>query len=628
MSNDALGYVEALRELSISSLIKNTSDVAKEEITKDALFKSIFYRVDNKKEVYTETTTKNRESELEEYLCALNTKDTLQYIHCKDLYNAEINGILEVRKRLFRNVLGKYSYPKLRRYTNSCGTFVTMHQNEVEDTIEKLAIKLNAAPKNVESSFVSAVNYLLEMMKLHPVEEGDGRVGRLVTNSYLLQRGIKPIWLGDNRNQLISIAEAYCFSGYLGSTLGMIIGGYAKESGDKTFIKRISILKSNNPYTNELRDMIMLYSGEANEAEISKDIMSFRELGNKDTHFAHAALWLISVTGEHKELLNTIYSEGKASTKALATLVMENVDIVKHQELIRTGLNNKSYLVRMASVGVLGRNKLINNALFRQIADEEMSNRVLGALGRIGRYMPPDKENLETLLKLTKHPDDNVKIGAYYGLVRIAKSSKVFEVIEAKTFDSLRPIVKKAIIEEISNSEKLNDEWIAHGIVGIVSKERDLRHIVLGELSRKSRVSLEYRNMLFKTMKSGSGAEKAYALYLYGKNFGVVSTPKSSMNISERMSFALLTAESTGNNTLKRSSTNTERRMNFDLILNIQYDGGPANRFREYDATNKFCTVLNEFATDNISRGNDTKVSSIKNSLRKESTGTKIIMNK
>jgi hypothetical protein len=282
----------------------------------------------------------------------------------------------------------------------------------------------------------------------------------------------------------------------------------------------------------------------------------------------------------------------------------------------------------MVSVGVLGRNKLINNTLFRQIADVEVSNRVLGALGRIGRYMQPDKENLETLLKLTKHPDDNVKIGAYYGLVRIAKNSEVLEVIGAKTFDSLRPIVKKAIIEEISNSEKINDNGIAHRIVEIVSKERDLRHVVLGELSRKGRVSSEYRNMLLKTMESESEAEKAYALYLYGKNFGGVSTYKSSMGISERMSFALLTVESTGGNALKRSSTNTERRMNFDLILNMQYHGGPVNRFREYDATNKFCTVLNEFATDKIYLGNDTKASSIKNSLRKESTNTKIIMNK
>ena len=94
------------------------------------------------------------------------------------------------------------------------------------------------------------------------------------------------------------------------------------------------------------------------------------------------------------------------------------------------------------------------------------------------------------------------------------------------------------------------------------------------------------------------------------------------------MPFALLTTESTGNSTLKRSQMNTERRTNFDLLLKMQYCEGPVSQFRGYDVTNKFCIVLNGFAIHNSLQGNNMKADGIKGSLRKESTNTKVITNK
>ena len=80
----------------------------------------------------------------------------------------------------------------------------------------------------------------------------------------------------------------------------------------------------------------------------------------------------------------------------------------------------------------------------------------------------------------------------------------------------------------------------------------------------------------------------------YEKNFGDVSICRSDISILERMSFALLTTESTGNSTLKRSQMNTERCTNFDLLLKMQYCEGPVSQFRGYDVTNKFCIVLTD----------------------------------
>ncbi len=94
MLDDIAGYAHALRELSAASLIKTPLDAAIEDLAKDSLFKSMFYRIDDEKNVYTGIGTKNRESELEEYLCALNTKDVLEYMHHNDFNNAGIKEIL------------------------------------------------------------------------------------------------------------------------------------------------------------------------------------------------------------------------------------------------------------------------------------------------------------------------------------------------------------------------------------------------------------------------------------------------------------------------------------------------------------------------------------------------------
>jgi len=155
-----------------------------------------------------------------------------------------------------------------------------------------------------------------------------------------------------------------------------------------------------------------------------------------------------------------------------------------------------------------------------------------------------------------------------------------------------------------------------------------LLHIVLGELSRKDSVSLKYRDVLCKTMEQGSDAEKAYALYLYGKNFGDVSILKSDMSISERMSFALLTIECMESNIVRYVPMNSERRINFDLILKKLYGKDKVNQSQEYTATNKFCRVLDEFTIEDRLQGNYAKADSIKNSRRRGGTNTKKIKHK
>jgi hypothetical protein len=129
-------------------------------------------------------------------------------------------------------------------------------------------------------------------------------------------------------------------------------------------------------------------------------------------------------------------------------------------------------------------------------------------------------------------------------------------------------------------------------------------------------------------MEQGSDAEKAYALYLYGKNFGDVSILKSDMSISERMSFALLTIECMESNIVRYVPMNSERRINFDLILKKLYGKDKVNQSQEYTATNKFCRVLDEFTIEDRLQGNYAKADSIKNSRRRGGTNTKKIKHK
>lgn len=579
---DILDYKTSLEEIGVDKILLSDVTKDKESQQTQMVFRSLYYLIEKESKTYKGPPSRDKESDLEESLLLLNSSSILDFVQRKDNSEIKTSDLGSLRKLMFKNLLGKYYYAELRRYKNRCGIYVTKDPLLIEKELEKQLNVLNRySTNNIATNFLNAVDFLIEFIKLHPFEEGDGRVGRLIANYFLLNNKIRPVIITDNRAEMMKIIELFSFSEYKVGFVALTLANVVNERKDTEFIDRLSMLKTNNPYTREIKDLILIYLGKGAAVNFDDEIKYLYSLGVRSEHFLKAASWLTFLSKKDNELLSDIYKIGDNDTKALSLLVMEAIDNKKYGPVFLENLNSDNEKIRTVSVGILGRTNLIDNDIFTQILNNDASINVLINLGRAISKNVSDEKLINNLERLIEDQPIDVRIGGYYGIIRTHEDHKIVDILNSR-INIEEGVVKKNIIEELSTTDKINNRQIAEIVERLANEDTEIRYTLLGELTRKPAINEIYLPLLEKLVKNGTSTEKTYATYLLGRERGsAFDAGNSRITTAENLAIGILTVKLSSIQMFDEEVTdyNKQQEGNFHLALDVQRHIGSGTIF-------------------------------------------------
>ena len=139
-----------------------------------------------------------------------NTKSMLTEEFIKELHLMLKNGTSDSRKDLF--AVGDY-----KKLPNEVGGRNTVIPEEVSDKMKELLNKYNAKEK---INFEDILDFHVKFEKIHPFQDGNGRVGRLIMFKECLKHNIVPFIIEDDLKMFYyrGLAEWEAEKGYLRDT--------------------------------------------------------------------------------------------------------------------------------------------------------------------------------------------------------------------------------------------------------------------------------------------------------------------------------------------------------------------------------------------------------------------------
>ena len=139
-----------------------------------------------------------------------NTKSMLTEEFIKELHLMLKNGTSDSRKDLF--AVGDY-----KKLPNEVGGRNTVIPEEVSDKMKELLNKYNAKEK---INFEDILDFHVKFEKIHPFQDGNGRVGRLIMFKECLKHNIVPFIIEDDLKMFYyrGLSEWETEKGYLRDT--------------------------------------------------------------------------------------------------------------------------------------------------------------------------------------------------------------------------------------------------------------------------------------------------------------------------------------------------------------------------------------------------------------------------
>ena len=117
-----------------------------------------------------------------------NAKASLTEKYMKDLHLILKNGTSDSRKEWF--AVGEY-----KRFSNEVGGMETTLPEDVADEIKALLASYNAKE---EKTFEDILDFHVKFERIHPFQDGNGRVGRLIVFKECLKYNIVPFIIEDS----------------------------------------------------------------------------------------------------------------------------------------------------------------------------------------------------------------------------------------------------------------------------------------------------------------------------------------------------------------------------------------------------------------------------------------------
>lgn len=529
-------YARAIEELGLMQHLRLKGDDTRGNVAQitDAILKSVFYSKPyshrhTASSMLTNGHIDDKDGTLQDYVQMLNMGELA--VHMDGFFDRRIDAeaILGVRKLELKSAMGVYSWNSFRAWRVKVGregTFMSAPETEVKNDLERIAEILNQKMGSEAEVVVNAANFFLSFIRLHPFDEGNGRTGRIMMNTYLLKHGLKQSLVTkepeDNYTNLKS-TDLFSFSGYSGAFVSWVLTSMIGKEKMERISDGLGRIRTENPYALFLRDSMLLSVGKITREELSRDIDFLYEHGKKENiNFIHAALWLAWRGNVDSQMLAEAVGHPNQKVRAVAVHAMEGIDFEKYRYAILDVAYSGSVLDRIAAIGILGRHQFADDRLMHMVFDRNSDFGVNCAIGVYLRNINSSNA-VDILWQLADHPNKNLRVRGYHAIVAYGSEEDAIEILENRLKNEPREIIK-ATIEEVSRTGRINSsEKIAEKLSGLMMEDRYICYIVLGELSNKDTINPLYAKTIDSIIRSGrfSDADRAFALYLVGREKGL-----------------------------------------------------------------------------------------------------------
>ncbi|MHB1830526.1 MAG: Fic family protein [Candidatus Micrarchaeaceae archaeon] len=524
-------YAEILEQLGVIDLIK--LDGNKDAVLISNLLKSVFYSSVNNgnsfenEELIVNGSLINKDGRLPDYLQIINLKSVIDIFSSINWGEVNVDHIENVRKALLNGVYSNGKYlDGIRRYRTSVGPYFSSPRETLKEDFDDAAGMLSRCFDSPIMNLLHAVDFKLKFIYLHPFEDGDGRTGRLMTNYYLINNGIKPMHISSDTDgfwpeSLNAFHIAGSTGPYLVSALIQIIG----HDNAQALAEKVKKLDAIDGYSLALKANILVQTGNTTPQEINGDISRLYSIGRGNFELVSNALWLASVTKSDSDAIIDAYSDPDPRIRAFSIYTMGKANFKKYRkDIISAASSDSNEQARMVAVVEIGLNGSMTSELALELLKNEHSEIVMIAIARYAASAK-DGSGMDSVVNfLVETGDYDLKVRSYRIMMRYYDDGIVADIIRNRLLLEHDDLRKGAVIE-LNRSNRINDEKIAAALCDIAVKDKLVRESVLGELIGNDNVNSIYDPLLKRIVKDDltykcTNFEKSYAIYILGRAHG------------------------------------------------------------------------------------------------------------
>ncbi len=526
------GYLDALRSLGVADAISSSA----EQDLREVAFRSIFYsRLDepqrhNPHEMLLDGGIDIRDGHFQDYMLLLSLDKIglqLKEMQRRDMHIGDVTGMMEAA---FGSMLGRYSNKGYRQYTNrtgDTGVYVTLEPHQIGEELESIIKAFNSNANDNAELLLNSLVFFLDFVKLHPKENGNGRLARLFCNGYLTGNGILPmtvVSLKESNDMYLRSIGVQHMSGYIGGFLGWAIVSMIGKSKIREILDNAPQPSPHNPHEIELHIILSVLSNATLDRDrVGRTAEWMYERGAKlgNESLRQAALWISTMTRLENTLLEKAVSECDDGTVAMGLLLMEMRDYDRYVDHIKKIAKFGGNHSRMAAIGILGRHAGgFDDELIEWVVKNEPNPKIVGLLARALREVERDRA-LAIIERLMGRDEDVIRFNAYRSQIALAEDGELPRLIRASVEVGSERLAK-GVIEVVSGMSKLDTPGVPEILSEAAKRRGDIRKVLLGELLLSRHVDPEYVHMCSQIMKGDYDAiDNAYATYLVGREKGL-----------------------------------------------------------------------------------------------------------
>lgn len=526
-------YKQVLENLGVAELIRLDKEDYRSGLLREYITKAVFYskggpEAHNKTDIsliYDQRYV-TKEGSLGDFVLIAQIQNVMRRLKEIDEGHISVNSVISLRAELIDNLFGNSKYLEgLRRYRNSVGPYITIPAEMVEQEFGQVVSLLNSRHINVLDSFMTNVEFLSGFIKIHPFEDSDGRVARILYNNYAIKNGFRGMHITEELRQ---VHEAYLHPYFLTGSISSAIAGTLllslSPSRLEKLLENIDKTETESVQMLEIKDLIKLYMGKISPEMLKTDIEFLYLSGQKDPNPRYSAIWMAGYARLDSPVIMKAYYEEDSNSRIIAVHSMGLVDYKKYRNLIRNAaLKDPDEGVRTQAVVQIAKNKDLDRQMAIDLITGRNGKGVLIALGKFYTFMPSDGETSWIPAQvLSINEDLDIRLRGYQSLVVHSDLESLHELV-SRSLVHEGDLVKKEVVVELKRQGRLNLDEIADALSRQARTDGAVRMPLLGELVIMSEVNEKYVS-LFKeiiTAKSGySDSERAHAIYLLGREKG------------------------------------------------------------------------------------------------------------
>ncbi len=487
-----------------------------------------------------------------------------------------MEDIIELRSTLLKDIIGQGKYEGFRRF-GIVNEFNKSTAEQVPVELQRILSILNTRPINTIDAFLNAVVFHALFEELHPFEDGNGRVGRLLMSLYLMKSGLAPILITqENKDVYISGLRSH-HAGYYGGLIYQMLFLSLDDKRKRTLLDILDNIDWEDPAEVEFRDIIYSLQKSSYTEEKKKktkvDIIRLYGLKDKNRNMALAALHIAGLNKVDSDIISMALSDTDLNIRSLAIETVYDVWSEKYiPYLVEIGLNDKQYMNRARALLTLSGKGEIDSSLLSKILEHEKDEAVLSIfLSQLAYSKKESGLTVDTHLikEILDSNSDSVKSAAYYMLMRYGTDTDVIETSE-RLIGSGNILVIENSLFSLFVFNKINLDKIAEMVVGLSNESKQVRDVLLGLFDRfpkytKGGVNDRYNRFLDDIIQSGEDStERAYAYYDLGTVMGFYY-------LSEKYKFRINKKNTTVENISLMLAKAPDNRINDTIqLLNIE----------------------------------------------------------